>query len=51
MHAVIFKDPAKYQGRVVPIVGEEIAQPQIASIISEVTGKTVRRASLPPVDS
>ena len=46
MHAVIFKDPAKYEGKTVIVVGERITHPQIASTLSEVTGKTVKCASL-----
>ena len=41
---VVFADPAKYAGRVVPVVRERISWPQAAQILSEVTGIPVRCA-------
>lgn len=36
------EDPQKHQGKTVPVVGEQISYPDIAQILSDVTGKTVR---------
>ena len=41
---VIFVDPAKYAGKVVPVVRERISWPEAAQILSEVTGIPVRCA-------
>jgi hypothetical protein len=40
--AVVLADAAKYKGQTIPVIGESIAHPDMARIISEVTGKTVR---------
>jgi taspase (threonine aspartase 1) len=40
--AEIVKDPAKYDGETIPVVGERISQPEIAKILSDVTGKTIK---------
>ena len=39
---VVFADPAKYTGKVVPVVRDRISWPQAAQILSEVTGIPVR---------
>ena len=44
MAAVVLADPAKYEGQVIPVIGESITHPEMARTISEVTGKTVRSA-------
>ena len=43
---MLFKDPSKYEGQTVPVVGERISNPDIARHISEATGKTVKCADL-----
>ena len=45
--AVAFADPEKYAGKVIPVAREAISWPQVADILTEVTGTKVRRASMP----
>ena len=44
--AVVFADPEKYAGRVIPVAREAISWPQVADVLTEVTGTKVRRALL-----
>jgi hypothetical protein len=44
--AVVFADPEKYAGKVIPVAREAISWPQVADILTEVTGTKVRRALL-----
>lgn len=41
---VVFADPGKYTGKVIPVVRESISWPDVAKILTEVTGVQVRRA-------
>ncbi len=45
--AVVFADPEKYAGKVIPVAREAISWTQVADILAEVTGTKVRRASMP----
>ena len=42
--AVVFADPAKYAGKVVPVARERLSWPEAAQMLSEVTGIPVRCA-------
>ena len=44
MAAAVVNDPAKWKGQSIPVVGQHISNLDVAQIISNVTGKTVRRA-------
>ena len=41
---MIFADPKKYAGQVIPVAREAISWTQVAEILTEVTGTKVRRA-------
>ncbi len=43
---VVFADPGKYAGKVIPVVRESISWPDVAEVLTEVTGVQVRRACL-----
>ncbi len=45
--AAILEDPKKYKGKSVPALGEHISLTDMAQIVSDVTGKTVKCESLP----
>lgn len=40
--AAVLEDPQKYNGKTIPVVGEQISQPEMAQIVSDVTGKNVK---------
>jgi hypothetical protein len=44
--AVVFADPEKYAGKVIPVAREAISWPQVADVLTDVTGTKVRRAPL-----
>ncbi len=44
--AAVLEDPQKYNGKTIPVVGEHISQPEMAQIVSDVTGKNIKYDTL-----
>ncbi|MBS9376433.1 NmrA/HSCARG family protein [Rhodococcus sp. B50] len=49
--AAVFADPARFDRSEIPLAGEALTMAEVAAVLSETTGRTVRASHLSPADA